>query len=888
MVVIDGAPGMGRTALSLQVVEIAHEASLRTAHVRASHRDGNVPFVVATALGAELGTPPPVRHGAVAAPAEVVEVALDLLVAAAQGSDGVCLIIDDAHWVDEASLRVLLHVAMRAGNRPLGLVLTVTDEPALPAARDLLDELRALPEAIVVRLEPLDDHAAAQLVEQTPGPGVDPAVRDACLRRAAGSPFLLTELLAASARSGKPGEDHVPERVRAAVAARLTRLGDAPAALGRAVHVLGSDVTLSRAACLAGLERLAAEDAADALARAGVTQPGPSLDFAAPLVGAAVGAGLDPFARDRWHRRAAELLAEEGASRQQIALHLLQTSPANQPWVVEHLVAAADEFRVHGDMRAVAELLGRALVEPAPPDIRAALLCDLAFAESRAGTPQACERIEEALNAVTDPVARVQLMREQTRVLWLTGRLPEAVRRSEQAVEAADPGTEEYEQALSEHLAIVTMHDIAAVRQRPALAVLVDRANAGWVPNSPALAATLAVSVPLTLGDYRRIPPLVERVLAEELWRPDAAPYGLRPDFVLGALQYADEMPRALMLVEEGLRHAEAVGDVLRLGLLQQWRGVLAYQVGDLDGAVAASFRSLDGSAGEFVSWVGFAVATLTHARLDQGHLGAADEALALADGIADPDQLTGMSVALARARVLAESGRAAEALELALDVGHRLDGLGHRDGPIVIWRPQAVDAARGIGRSELAARLAAEELEIARRTHWRGRLGRALHVSATVTDGREALDRAEQAVDVLAATPRTLALASALQTLGELRHEVADVAGARAALAEARELAEACGAWPLANEALTGLHATGARPRRTARSGLHALTAAERKVVDLAAEGLTNRQIAEKLMLAPRTVEWHLGHAYAKLDVQSRRDLVRVLRGGENGAVSL
>lgn len=888
VVVVDGAPGMGRTAMSLQAVEIAQETGLRTAYVRASHRDGNAPFVVATALRAALGAPPPVRHGATAAPAEVVDVSLDLLAAAAQGSDGVCLIVDDAHWADEVSLRVLLHVAMRAGNRPLGLVLTATNEPGLSSVRDLLDELRALPEASLVRLEPLDDHVAAELVEQAIRPGVEPPVRDACLWGAAGNPFLLTELLASLARGDTPAEDHVPERVRAAVAARLARLGDAPAALARAVHVLGSDVTLPRAACLAGLERRAAEDAADALARAGVTQPGPALAFAAPLLGAAVGAGLDAFARDRWHRRAAELLAEEGASPQRVARQLLQTLPANQPWVVEHLVRAADEVAAEGDMRSAAELLRRALDEPASPDTRAVLLSDLAFAESRAGSPQACERIEEALGAVTDPVARVRLMREQTRVLWLTGHLPEAVRRSEQAVQAAEPGTAEHEQALSEHLAIVTMHDIAAVRERPALAALVGRANAGWVPDSPALASTLAISLPLTLGDYRRIPPLVERALTEELWRPDAAPYGLRPDFVLGALQHADELPRALTLVDDGLQLADAAGDVVRLGLLHQWRGLLDHQVGNLDGAVTASLRSLDGSAGDFVSWIGFAVATLTHARLDQGHLGAADEALALADGIADPGQLTGMVVALARARVLAESGRPAEALELALDVGNRLDGLGHRDGPFVIWRPQAVRAARCIGRSELATRLADEELEIARRTHWRGRLGRALHVSAYVTDGQEALDQAEQAIDELAATPRTLARASALQTLGELRHEASDVAGARAALAEARELAEACGAWPLANQALAGLHATGARPRRTARSGPHALTAAERQVVELAIEGMTNRQIAEKLLLAPRTVEWHLGHAFTKLGVRSRRDLRTVLRGGEDGAMSV
>jgi DNA-binding CsgD family transcriptional regulator len=69
-------------------------------------------------------------------------------------------------------------------------------------------------------------------------------------------------------------------------------------------------------------------------------------------------------------------------------------------------------------------------------------------------------------------------------------------------------------------------------------------------------------------------------------------------------------------------------------------------------------------------------------------------------------------------------------------------------------------------------------------------------------------------------------------------------------------------------------LHATGARPRRSARTGIQALTSAERRVVELASDGLTNRQIADRLVLAPKTVEWHLSHAFAKLGIRSRREL--------------
>ena len=73
--------------------------------------------------------------------------------------------------------------------------------------------------------------------------------------------------------------------------------------------------------------------------------------------------------------------------------------------------------------------------------------------------------------------------------------------------------------------------------------------------------------------------------------------------------------------------------------------------------------------------------------------------------------------------------------------------------------------------------------------------------------------------------------------------------------------------------------HATGARPRTTARSGVGALTPSERRVAAMAAEGMSNRDIAEALYVTPKTVEIHLSSAYRKLGVRSRRELPGALR---------
>ncbi len=91
-------------------------------------------------------------------------------------------------------------------------------------------------------------------------------------------------------------------------------------------------------------------------------------------------------------------------------------------------------------------------------------------------------------------------------------------------------------------------------------------------------------------------------------------------------------------------------------------------------------------------------------------------------------------------------------------------------------------------------------------------------------------------------------------------------------------EFAQRCGATALSRRAHDELVAAGARPRRLVVSGVEALTASERRVADLAADGLTNREIAQALFVTEKTVEGHLSHVYMKLDVKSRSQLPAAL----------
>ena len=97
--------------------------------------------------------------------------------------------------------------------------------------------------------------------------------------------------------------------------------------------------------------------------------------------------------------------------------------------------------------------------------------------------------------------------------------------------------------------------------------------------------------------------------------------------------------------------------------------------------------------------------------------------------------------------------------------------------------------------------------------------------------------------------------------------------------LRQAVDVAHRAHARPLATLAETELRATGARPRRVLLTGLEALTASERRIAELAAEGLTNRQIAQNLLITARTVEGHLTNVFTKLDVRTRAELPEALQ---------
>jgi DNA-binding CsgD family transcriptional regulator len=156
--------------------------------------------------------------------------------------------------------------------------------------------------------------------------------------------------------------------------------------------------------------------------------------------------------------------------------------------------------------------------------------------------------------------------------------------------------------------------------------------------------------------------------------------------------------------------------------------------------------------------------------------------------------------------------------------------------------------------------------------------LGVALRAAGLVAGGQRGEALLRQAIQVLAGPDTRLEQARALADLGALLRRRNHRVEARQLLRQALDAAYHLGAGALAQRAETELRATGAKPRRVLLSGLEALTASERRIAELGAEGLTNREIAQTLFVTARTVEGHLTNVFNKLDISSRTDLPAAL----------
>lgn len=797
------------------------------------------------------------------------------------------LSVDDAHWADEPSLRFLRYLAQRVDDLPVSVVVTSRPAPGGPGAAEL-SSLAAHPLARRVELAALSRDAAGALLRASLAEA-DGAFSEVVWEVTGGNPLFLHEFVRA-VRDGdiEPRPDEVrrlarlsPRSISRHVLVRLARLGGAARALAGALAVLGDGTPLLRAAALADLDTGTAGRAADALVAEEIVTvaPGELLSFAHPLVREAVDADLAPVARGRSHLRAARLLAQEGAGAEEAAAHLLVAPVAGDPFAVEALVRAAGHAVERGAPGNAVRYLRRALEEPLEPGRHAELLVELARGEVEIADPQAVGHLEEALATLADPVARGRALMTLGRALEERGLHADAAGAFEQAAGPLDEDDQLAREAMAAYAraASTALVPEAFVRiQR-----VVERRPGDETAGERSLLALLAAQRTFAGAPREEAVGLARRAWAGGRLLDDEGPEGRSWSVATGALTWNDEFALSEQIGSAALEAARASGSAMAhatasfcLAMPAAGRGRLLEALAHTEAALAARREGWE-TYPFACTWVA------CNAHLDRGELGEAEALLAILDEPGRADSADRAFALDARGRVRLIQGRAAEALEDQLAAGRMLAPV--TESPTVVpWKAGAALAAWRLGREELARELARSGLESARATGAPRAVARFLQTVGLIEGGPGGLAMLEEAVAVAGGADLPIEEAWASLALGAAIRRSGERVRAREPLARALHLASRRGASLVARRAEEELRAAGARPRRVVLTGVDALTPGELRVARMAAEGLTNREIAQALFVTVHAIDKHLRAAYDKLGIGSRKELARVLDPGK------
>ncbi|MET0553377.1 MAG: LuxR C-terminal-related transcriptional regulator, partial [Vicinamibacteria bacterium] len=652
-------------------------------------------------------------------------------------------------------------------------------------------------------------------------------------------------------------------------------------ALVRAVAVLGDGAGLAEAARLAGLPEDEAARAADVLVDRAILRPAAALEFAHPIVREAVYADIGSHERARAHARAAEILAESGASEERIAAQIADAQPSGDPGRVELLRRVAADALRRGAPAAAVSLLRRALAEPAPPPARLEVLVELGSAEYRLGAPEAVDHLAAAVAQIGEPKLLATSARWLANALTMSGDSDRAVDELESAIEVVEPADRELALLLEAELA-AHAQEAALERRAPAARRLERYAGlAGATPGERLVLASLAFERARASGSAGEAAAHIERALAGGRLLGEQEVDVAGPFYVLMVgLLATDALDLAAACLEQALADARARASIPPLAFLIEFRGWVSLRRGDVAHAEADARTALELlTARDVELGRAFALALLIEALIEQGEVEAAERELrgsGLGDAI--PPGMAINDLLEARGLLRLAQGRAREGLDDLREFGRR-DELWGGANPIASrWRSRASLALAALGEGDRARGMAREDLERARRWGAASGIGVALRAVALTEGGGASVGRLREAADVLAGSPARLEHARALTDLGAAMRRANRRREARAVLQDGLDLAVRCAAGALAGRARTELRAAGGRVSDPEGTGAEQLTVSERRVAELAAEGQSNPEIAQGLFVTRKTVETHLGHVYRKLGISGRAELGRAL----------
>ncbi len=867
--VLAGEFGMGKSALLRTAAALAADAGFTVATATGSrlesHLAGGLVRQLADALE-EPGAPPRPPVAELCGPAGESE-ALDLffrIVRDATDRGPLFLGIDNIHLADAWSMRCLAYIRNRVLDLPVLIVLTSV--VGYPPHREvaLLDVVGSMP--LTITLNGLGDAAAAEILGLAPG-----ELASACREATGGNPVLLQALRPRLLPGADPHELG-SSLIGQVLTTRVQEFPHAPAIL-HAAAILGEDAGFDLLARLAGVDELDALQAIDTLVRLHVLNNSDQPTLTYSFVRNSLLKDMPQTTRAVNHSRAAKLLTEAGAPPERVAAHLLEATSIRIPWAVDVLRLSARDAVFSGQAELAARHLRRALEERLTSGRRMAVLLQLAHAEFQFDPPGAAKRVREAVDTVGNRETAAYIATAM--LLSLCGgqdaRL--GISAAGQIAARLDAGGPDAVWPL------LCMTYLAEAGSRLGPPPEFRDFEEQWAPLTDP-AAQRSRSALLALDAVRSGDSAQDAVghFADALTGDDGELFEQHYFFTLATAVLSDEpahvdrLCRVLDVEREPWDVHVPHGALPTLA-----RGIALQASGDLQRA-SVHFESLlrrfDERGGTTTCPVGvLCAAKLVECWVDLGRFEAATSLLDRMDFVASQGLFTHTYLLYARGRLRVATGYTRFGFEDLLSCGRRLAHHGMRFPGFVPWRAHAARAALALGQTDDAARLAEEDINASARWGAARPLGTALTTLGLVREDDEAERALQKAITTLRSSPSRLQLATALTELGTLQARHGQSEKAIETLRQAVELSEQCGARPLARRAAEELRSA-RRALTPAKDNEHGLTRQENRIAVMAAQGLTNREIATALHLTRRTVELHLSGAYRKLGIPGRAEL--------------
>jgi DNA-binding CsgD family transcriptional regulator len=799
------------------------------------------------------------------------------------------LVVDDLQWADQASITLWGRLARSAQQAPLLLVGMMRP---VPQREDLLALRRAVGDAAVLQLTGLDEAAVAELVAALAGGKPDGNLLQLA-EGAAGNPLYITELIAALTRSSgvtitdagaaELTNGSAPTSLSAAIANRLGFVTGPVREVLRAAALLGVDFAVPDLAIVLGRGVAELVPAIDEACAAGVlAESGSSLGFRHPLIREALYNEIPVPVRTAWHRDAGRALAEAGAPMDRVARQLLWavggSGSAAEPmdeWILSWLARTAEPL-VSQAPQVAAELLTQAVASSSVGSAQHDLLVGrLADALYRVGDTAEAERVaSRTLAHVVDPDVVVDLHWTLAQCRMRVGQFAESLATLDQAQNS--PGISARHRARLLVLAARTHSNLGEVEKAGQVAAealaVAEEAGDNWAMGWALHVLTIVTAVQGQMTDAL---PLFERALT--VTQADSALTDLRLLLQINkavTLGNLDRYEEAFAAAQDASYLADHVGTVIRRCQAHSAVSQLLFDTGRWDDAMTEVGILPEEVKEPIVACndLGIAAVICFHrgetAAARQHLVAAAPHAERIGNRVIGP-------LALARSLDCEQNGVLTSALAVLTagfaDTTEELDEIEDLFADATRLAAETGDLGTAQAVAGQAAALAAESKIPHRQAN-------ALYCRGLLDhDTAQLLSAAERYADA----GRPLLHAKALEAAAGEFVDTDDRDQARAAFTQAVEVYTSLGAVADVARLQARFRAHGIRrgphaKHRRARTGWDSLTPTEMKVAALVQGGLSNPEIAAKLLLSRRTVATHVSHILRKLGVHSRTDIAR------------